>query len=167
MAAHLAANADALAEVVAAATEGREVPLYADERRREEGVQRGSELTGLELQILLDTSAGGLERALEAVADWTAPVSLVGRRLTLAQLPMARLSELIAHQLDLDCGYDLDRLEPATARWLLQWALGWYADDPRLAAIRVESSSRVTGDSGRPPTPTARSPVATRRCGPG
>lgn len=148
VAAHLAANADALAELVTAATQGREVPLYGDEQQREEGVLRGSELTGLELQILLDTSAGRLEQALEAVPDWTAPLNLAGRRLTLAQLPMARLAELVAHQFDLDCGYDLDRLEPATARWLLQWALGWFADDPRLAPIRVESSSGVAGGFG-------------------
>ncbi|MCW3157178.1 maleylpyruvate isomerase family mycothiol-dependent enzyme [Micropruina sonneratiae] len=148
VAAHLAANADALTQLVTAAADGREVPLYADDVRRDEGVERGSELTGLDLQILLDTSAGRLERALDSVGDWTVPLDLAGRRMTMAQVPMARLAELVAHLLDLDCGYELDRLDQSSARWLLQWALTRYADDPRLPPLRVESTSGVTGRVG-------------------
>ena len=66
----------------------------------------------------------------------------------MTQVPMARLAELVAHLLDLDCGYELDRLDQSSARWLLQWALTRYADDPRLPPLRVESTSGVTGRVG-------------------
>ena len=148
VAAHLSANADALAELIDEAVQGRSVALYADEELRTEGIERGSCMTGLELQICLDTSAGRLERAMDAVTDWSAPVDLLGRQLTLAQVPMARLSELVVHHLDLDCGLDVGRLDSASARWLLQWAELRYADGSDLPAVRLESTSGLTAELG-------------------
>ncbi len=144
VAAHVSANADALAELIDEAGQGRSVALYSDEEVRTEGIERGSCMTGLELQICLDTSAGRLERAMDTVTDWSAPVDLLGRRLTLAQVPMARLSELVVHHLDLDCGLHVGRLDSALARWLLQWAELRHADDPDLPAVRLESTSGLT-----------------------
>jgi maleylpyruvate isomerase len=145
---HLSANADALAELIGEAVEGRPGGFYADEETRAEGVERGSGMTGLELQICLDTSAGRLERAMDAVDDWSAPVELLGRQLSLAQLPMARLSEVLVHHLDLDCGFDVGRLDPASARWLLQWTAFRYADAADLPALRLESTSGLTAELG-------------------
>ena len=144
VAAHVSANADALAELIDEARQGRSVALYSDEEVRTESIERGSCMTGLELQICLDTSAGRLERAMDAVTDWSAPVDLLGRQLTLAQVPMARLSELVVHHLDLDCGLDVGRLDSASARWLLQWAELRHADDQDLPAVRLESTSGLT-----------------------
>lgn len=148
VAAHLSANAEALADLVEAARYGRSVPLYVDDESRREGVERGSSRTGLELQIDLDTSAGRLDGALEAVEDWSAPVELRGRTLTLAQLPMARLSEVVVHHLDLDCGFELSRVEPGAARWLLHWALQWHGHDDDLPPVSVQSASGVVADVG-------------------
>lgn len=147
VAAHLAANADALAALITAAAAGDVVALYPDERERTAGIERGSSMTGLELQISLDTSAGRLERAMDAVADWSAPVELLGRQLTLAQVPMARLSEVVVHHLDLDCGFDVGRIDPASAGWLLRWAVS-LAEDSGLPAVRLESTSGLTGELG-------------------
>ncbi len=148
VAAHLSANADALAELIDEAVQGRSVALYADEELRTEGIERGSCMTGLEVQICLDTSAGRLERAMDAVTDWSAPVAFLGRRLTLAQVPMARLSEVVVHHLDLDCGFDTGRLDSSSARWLLQWAELRYADGSDLPAVRLESTSGLTAELG-------------------
>ena len=68
VAAHLAANADALAGVLRAAMDHRESALYPDAAARLAGIERGSSLTGLELQISLDTSAGRLERVLDDIS---------------------------------------------------------------------------------------------------
>ncbi len=148
VAAHISANADALAELIDDASEGRSASLYDDDELRAEGIERGSCMTGLELQICLDTSAGRLERAMDQVTDWSAPVELLGRRLTLAQVPLARLSEIVVHHLDLDCGFDVGRLDSASARWLLQWAELRYADSAGLPAVRLESTSGLTVDLG-------------------
>ncbi len=148
VAAHLASNADALARLITEAVDGEQSRLYPDEGLRAEGIERGSSMTGLELQICLDTSAGRLERAMDAVEDWSAPVELLGRQLALAQVPMARLSEIIVHHLDLDCGFDVGRLDSASARWLLQWATSRHAQDADLPGLRLESTSGLTGDLG-------------------
>lgn len=149
VAAHVAANAKALAQLVRAAVRGAPVELYPDEQVRLAGIERGSSMTGLELQISLDTSAGQLERAFDEVEDWTIPVTLMGRELTLAHVPTARLVVVVVHHLDLDCGFGIDRLDPVTTRWLLQWTLTRYADEPDLPALRIESTSDLTGELGR------------------
>lgn len=148
VAAHLSANADALADLVEAARHGRSVPLYGDDELRREGIERGSSLTGLELQIGLDTSAGRLDRALDAVEDWSGPVELHGRTLSLAQVPMVRLSEVVVHHIDLDCGFEVGRVEQGPARWLLQWALLWHGHDVDLPPVRVVSMAGVVADLG-------------------
>ena len=148
VAAHLSSNADALAQLICEASGGEPAVLYPDDGLRAEGIERGSSMTGLELQICLDTSAGRLERAMDAVEDWAAPVELLGRPLTLAQVPIARLSEIVVHHLDLDCGFDAGRLDSASARWLLQWAAFRYAVDADLLALRLESTSGLVVDVG-------------------
>lgn len=148
VATHLAANADALAGVLRAALQGGTATLYRDEAARVDAIERGSSITGLELQICLDTSAGRLERALDEVEDWTTPVQLPGGTLAASELVMARLSEVVVHHLDLNCDFSVDRLDPGTARWLLQWALLGHADDPDLPSVRLESASGVTAQLG-------------------
>ncbi len=148
LAAHLAANADALSGAVEAATQGRDVALYPSPDLRRNAIEAGSSLTGLELQICLDTSAGRLERAMEGVEDWATPIDLLGRKLTLAHIPLARLSEVVVHHLDLDCGFDIDWLHQGPARWLLQWALLWHAGDPDLPAMELQSSSGLLAQLG-------------------
>lgn len=148
VATHLAANAEALSRVIEAAVEVPWVELYPDPEIRRAAIEEGSSLSGLDLQICLDTSAGRLERTMDDVPDWSAGVDLLGRSLTLAHLPMARLSEIVVHHLDLDCGFDVDWLQQGPARWLLQWALFWHGADPDLPAVRLESSSGLVAELG-------------------
>lgn len=148
VAAHLAAGADAMARLIDAAGEGRRVALYPDAEARRADIESGSTLTGLDLQISLDTSAGRLERAMDAVDDWTTPVQLLGRSMTLAQVPMARLSEVVVHHVDLDAGFEVEWLTQDPARWLLQWAAQLHGDAPDLPALRLQSSSGLTIDVG-------------------
>jgi len=147
VAAHLAANAEALARLVENVSQNPG-ELYPDEDSRLSDIEYGSSLTGLELQICLDTTAGRLARALDAVDDWTTPVELLGRSLSLAQVPMVRLSEVVLHHLDLDCDFSVDWLEPAPARWLLQWTLEWHDGDWELPPLLVQSTSGISGELG-------------------
>ncbi len=149
VAVHLARGADALARIVRAAQQGRSEALYPDPKARFNDLERGIERTGLDLQIDLDTSAGELNGILDSVTDWSLPVIIGPNRATIAQVPMARLRELVVHHIDLACGFTVDDIDPVPARWLLQWYVSMGpTTGPRLA---IESDSGVSarlGDQG-------------------
>lgn len=147
IAAHVSRGADALLLVVAAALRRQPAAAYPDQRERFAAIERDTERSGLAHQIDLDTSAGGLARTLDLVVDWTYPVRLAGREMTLAQIPMARLQEVVLHHIDLDCGFGAADLDPVPARWLLQWHLT-YRHPASGPALRVESESGVAQSVG-------------------
>lgn len=122
LATHLARNADHLTNSLMAIAAGEpqpERPSSAEERRI---LEEGADRSGLELQIDLDTSAGALQRAIDAVTDWASgEVRLHGRLCPLDRLPLARLNELEMHHFDLDPERDLAALDPDEAGWLLRW----------------------------------------------
>lgn len=124
LATHVARNADYLTNALTAVQAGEpqpERPTSAEERRI---LEEGADRSGLELQIDLDTSAGALQRAIDAVTDWTGPtVVLHGLRCPLDRLPLARLNELELHHYDLDPGRDVESLDPDEAGWLLRWVI--------------------------------------------
>lgn len=124
LATHLARNADYLTNSLTAIAAGEPQPArpsVAEERRI---LDDGADRSGLELQIDLDTSAGALQRAIDAVTDWTrASLALHGRPWPLDRLPLARLNELELHHYDLDPDWDLNSLTPNEAGWLLRWVV--------------------------------------------
>jgi len=152
---HLARSADAMRKLVIAANSGRQRPLYhSDEERRAE-VDRGAGRRGLDLQIDLDTTAGGLDEAFGLVHDWLVPVRLPVGELPLSAVVVARLHEVVLHHLDMRTSFTLDRLEPVAASWLLQWASLWLRTKPGLPRVVLQSESGVTeevGDVGVPRT---------------
>jgi maleylpyruvate isomerase len=141
LATHLARNADYLANSLTAIQAGEpepERPSPADERRT---LEEGADRSGLDLQIDLDTSAGALQRAIDAVGDGTAAtVILHGQRCPLDRLPLARLNELEMHHYDLDPGRDLSLLDPDEAGWLLRWVID-RRQRHELPALRLVGTS--------------------------
>jgi maleylpyruvate isomerase len=102
--------------------------MYRSDDERNEQIEGGSARTGLDLQIDLDTTAGSLDEAFDALetADaWDAVVELRGGTEVPARLlPLARLGEVVLHHVDLDIGYDISDVDPDTAGWLLEY-VGW------------------------------------------
>lgn len=141
LATHLARNADYLTNTLTAIEAGEpqpERPCAAEERRI---LDEGADRSGLELQIDLDTSAGALQRAIDAVTDWTgASLVLHGRPWPLDRLPLARLNELELHHYDLDPEWDLNSLSPNEAGWLLRWVVDRRRQE-QLGSITVASPS--------------------------
>lgn len=146
--AHVARNADALRGLISEVLAGGWKALYPSEAERLEAIERGAELSGLELQIDLDTSAGALSEALDQVDDWAQLVRLPFGVQPLASVVVARLHEVTMHHIDLDCGHTHDSLDPVPARWLLQWALDRLATRPGLPAVEVQSDSGVLASFG-------------------
>lgn len=142
LATHLARNADVLRRYV---TQLDDHPVLGDDdvvRDLEAGARR----TPLEIQIDLDTSAGQLNEAFNQLPATAWPTALDGTLagLTVADLPMMRLNEVVLHHVDLDCGFGFVDLDPQMAEWLLEWNLHRRTDlanGPGIAL--VTNSGRV------------------------
>lgn len=105
--AHVAANSDALQNLVTWASTGEETPMYASAAARAEGIERGSKLPDDELRAWLHSSAGQLEDAMVALTEeqWqTKVVTAQGRTVPATEIPWMRDRELFVHTVDLDHG---------------------------------------------------------------
>lgn len=150
VATHLARNADAMVRAVDAVLMGRRGLMYDSAEDRMLALERGSERSGLDLQIDLDTSAGRLNRrfnVLESVPDDLMVELTPGNLFRAGLLPLIRLNEVVLHHIDLDSGFEVDNIDPVIARWLLTWnALG--ANDGHARSIRLVSDSGLSFDLG-------------------
>ncbi|GLW69721.1 maleylpyruvate isomerase [Kitasatospora phosalacinea] len=107
LAAHLAANADALGNLVHWAATGTPTPMYASPAERLAGIERGRALPAAELTHWVRESAERLAAALDALTpeQWQAPVvTAQGRTVPAAELPWLRAREACVHAVDLAAG---------------------------------------------------------------
>lgn len=157
VATHLARNANGLARVARGVITGVPQPMYDSESERQRDIERGSERTGLELQIDLDTSAGDLNEAMNDLVALdeqrvAAPVELrPGFAIPGTLLPTARLAEVVLHRIDLGTGYTIDDIEDDIAGWLLDWVLlrlSTRIDIPRLRLLATSGRVFTTGSFG-------------------
>ncbi|WAL75884.1 maleylpyruvate isomerase family mycothiol-dependent enzyme [Kitasatospora sp. YST-16] len=107
LAAHLAANADALGNLVHWAATGEPTPMYASPEERLAGIERGRALPAAELTSWVRESAQRLTAGLDALTpeQWQAPVTTAqGRTVPAAELPWLRAREACVHAVDLAAG---------------------------------------------------------------
>ncbi len=106
--AHLARNADSLVNLLESARTGRDIPQYASESAREEGITQGAGRPLAEQLTDLRESAerfAATAAALPAEA-WTVELKhRLGYTFPACELPWKRLAELEYHHVDLDAGY--------------------------------------------------------------
>lgn len=105
--AHVAANSDALQNLVHWAATGEETPMYASPEARAEGIERGSRLPADELISWLRDSAEKLEADMARLTDerWQAQVvTAQGRTVPATETPWMRDREIFVHTVDLDSG---------------------------------------------------------------
>lgn len=162
VATHLARQADGLGRLVSWARTGVRQEMYDSPEQREREIESGSSRSGLELQVDLDTAAGRLDAGFDGLESggWDAVVALRGGLEAPARLlPLARLLEVVVHHVDLDIGYTLDDVAPATANWLLEWSafrLRGRDEFPRLELVS-DTTSLTVGSSGATRTVRGRS----------
>jgi maleylpyruvate isomerase len=157
VATHIARHADGIVRLTEWARTGERLDMYVSAEQREADIEAGSGRSGLELQIDLDTTAGRLNDAFEALDRddaWDAIVELRGGlRVPARLLPLTRLLEVVIHHVDLDIGYEISDIEQSTAEWLLEWCafrLRGRDDFPRLD-LTSDSGFRITvGNAGEP-----------------
>jgi len=105
--AHLAANAEALGNLVHWAATGEPTPMYASADDRAAGIERGSRLPDAEVTAWLRRAAQALEEAMAALSDeqWQAPVRTAqGRTVPATEVPWLRAREVYIHAVDLATG---------------------------------------------------------------
>lgn len=157
VATHLARNANGLARAAQGLIDGTPRQMYTSESERQREIERGSERTGLELQIDLDTSAGELNETLDDLM--ALPPERIAESVVLRPgfsipgivLPTARLAEVVLHRIDLGTGFTIDDMEEDIARWLLDWVvlrLSTRIDIPRLRLVSTSGRVATTGTFG-------------------
>lgn len=107
LAAHVAANADALCNLVHWAATGEETPMYASAEERAAGIAKGPALSADELRSWLTGSARRLAEGLDALTDeqWrNEVVTAQGRTVPATELPWMRAREVCVHAADLGTG---------------------------------------------------------------
>ncbi len=164
VASHVARQADALVRVAGWATSGERAAMYASSQHRDAEIEAGAGRPGLELQIDLDTSAERLTEAFDAVqgaAAWDAVVELRGGLQVPARLlPLARMTEVVLHHVDLDVGYEIEQVDETTAAWLLEYSafrLRHRDEFPRLELTSDTGLHIAVGSSGPPARVTGTS----------
>jgi maleylpyruvate isomerase len=106
--AHLARNADSLVNLLTGARTGTDIPQYASEQARDQGIEEGA---GRPLEEQIPDLAASHQRFLAAAAlmtdeDWAAEVRhRSGAVFPACDLAWKRLAEIEYHLVDLDGGY--------------------------------------------------------------
>ncbi|MGI5489782.1 maleylpyruvate isomerase family mycothiol-dependent enzyme [Microtetraspora malaysiensis] len=105
--AHLAANAEAIGNLVHWARTGEPTPMYASPEERAAGIERGSRLGADELTRWFGESAATLAAAMTALPEeaWRAEVvTAQGRTVPASETPWMRGREVMVHAVDLAVG---------------------------------------------------------------
>lgn len=107
LAAHVAANADALGNLVHWARTGERTPMYASPEQRNADIEAGSQLSEAQLTSWLRDSARSLDSAMAALTpeQWRAEVvTAQGRTVPATEIPWMRAREVCVHAVDLGTG---------------------------------------------------------------
>ena len=102
--AHVAANGDALVNLVTWAKTGIENPMYAGPSDRADGIAKGDTLSAAEALAWLDRSITALDIAMDGLTDeeWTHEVvTAQGRTVPATEIPWMRTREVMVHAVDL------------------------------------------------------------------
>jgi maleylpyruvate isomerase len=105
--AHVAANAEALGNLVHWAATGEATPMYASPEERAAGIERGPRMSGTELAAWVTSSAVTLRAAMDDLteAQWQAEVvTAQGRPVPATEVPWLRSREMFVHAVDLGSG---------------------------------------------------------------
>ncbi|MFE9672663.1 maleylpyruvate isomerase family mycothiol-dependent enzyme [Streptomyces sp. NPDC006259] len=136
--AHLARNADALANVL----HGR--PMYVDATVRDADIERDAPRPlAVQLADLRD-SAARFQEAGAAPADWSRTVELRnGVTDAAARVPFRRRAEVELHHVDLGIGYELEDLPEEFAVREIDFLAERFAGHPDVPPTRIEDGTRV------------------------
>jgi uncharacterized protein (TIGR03083 family) len=142
--AHVAANADALGNLIHWAATGEPTSMYSSPGERAAGIERGSRLPGHDLTGWLHRSADALEEAMTRLRDqqWQGPVvTAQGRTVAASEVPWLRAREVYVHAVDLATGLTLADLPAGFLAALADDAAAKRRNDPGRSLVLEASDS--------------------------
>ena len=111
--AHLAANGDAIGNLIHWAATGEVTPMYSSPEARATDIEIGSRKSGSELTLWFGESAAKLNAGMSALTaeQWgNEIVTAQGRTVPASETPWMRSREVMIHAVDLDAGIEFDDL---------------------------------------------------------
>lgn len=136
--AHVAANADALSNLVRWAATGEETPMYSSMGQRNADIEAGSVKPAAELAAWLRESADRLAAGTAALSpeQWDAKVvTAQGRTVPATEIPWLRSREACVHAVDLAAGVSFADLPAAFLAALADDITGKRANTPGPAVV--------------------------------
>jgi maleylpyruvate isomerase len=136
--AHVAANADALGNLVHWAATGEPTRMYASPGDRAAGIERGAQLPDAELGGWLRRAVQELDDAMAALSDeqWQAPVlTAQGRTVPATEVPWLRAREVYVHAVDLATGLSFAELPAGFCTALCDDVIAQRASVPSPALV--------------------------------
>lgn len=146
--AHVAANADALINLVRWAKTGQVTPMYASLQERDAGIERGTSMSLTHLRTWVQNSAEALGAAWDGLDErqWsTDVVTAQGRTVPASEIPWLRAREVCVHLVDLDVGYGFADLPEDFLQALRADVVNKRGDVPDIVAPLPEQLAWLTG----------------------
>ncbi|GAA3855682.1 maleylpyruvate isomerase family mycothiol-dependent enzyme [Tessaracoccus defluvii] len=151
VAAHLAEGARGMVRVIRSLHSGIPRRMYDSEAANQRAIELGALADGLDLQIRLDTSASELQAELAALEDDDRLVSLrAGYQVPAHDIPLARLSEVVLHHVDMGCILEESDLVPGIAEALLAFHVERIGHRDDYPPLRLVADEGYIGSVGRP-----------------
>jgi maleylpyruvate isomerase len=150
--AHLAANAEAVGNLVHWAATGEETRMYSSSEQRKVDIEAGAMLTGERLTDWFDRSARALAEAMEALpaVAWQAEViTAQGRTVPASETPWMRSREVMVHAADLGTGLNFVDL-PEDFLAALREDIAAYRGAENLLEIHGTEANVTAYLAGRP-----------------
>ncbi|MCM2390850.1 maleylpyruvate isomerase family mycothiol-dependent enzyme [Streptomyces albipurpureus] len=157
--AHLSRNADALVNVL----EGR--PMYESAEARDRDIARDAPRPLADQLADLRDSAARVRAVGALPADWNRRVALRnGVTDSASRVPFRRLVEVELHHVDLDIGYELEKLPAEFTAREIAFLTERFSGHPDIPPVRVVSADdgsewSTGGTAGEPVTVGGPSPV--------
>ncbi|HZK06416.1 MAG TPA: maleylpyruvate isomerase family mycothiol-dependent enzyme, partial [Actinomycetaceae bacterium] len=158
--AHVAANADAVGNLVTWARTGIETPMYSSTTQRADDIEKGSKLSAEELVAWYERSARELAEGWDGLDDaqWDAQVKTAqGRLVPASETPWMRAREVLVHAVDFGDSVSFADLPADFCAALVTDIVGKRSKggNPAVVVVPTDSDERweVTGE-GAPVTVT-------------
>jgi maleylpyruvate isomerase len=148
VAAHLAANAEAVGNLVHWAATGERTPMYSSLEQRSADIEAGSTRSCDDLRAWFDTSAARLADAMAALTpdQWSAEVvTAQGRTVPASETPWMRAREVMVHAVDLGTGTTFADLPRDFLETLCADVVAKRGDVPQIHAPLDQRAAWLTG----------------------